>query len=200
MFDHQVLPSLSLDGEGVIFSLCWTTDLDYFFHMNNGKYFREMDFARWTFLCHWATFCWLLPPRFDFYFRTGCSAYIEARPQMFVVQHGASIRYRRFVKPCQLMFVKNVEVCCFFLKVCASAQMIWFSHKWKVQESKSCISSLDAVISVMVKFFCAVWIPPQKSQLSRVLDKQDRFWSHVTPAHMQRLNSPPQLFDNYANT
>jgi len=76
----KVLPSLSLGDEGVIYSLCWTTDLDYFFHMNNGKYFREMDFAR-----------------FDFYFRTGCSAYIEARPQMFVVQHGASIRYRRSI-------------------------------------------------------------------------------------------------------
>jgi len=76
----KVLPSLSLGAEGVTYSLCWTTDLDYFFHMNNGKYFREMDFAR-----------------FDFYFRTGCSAYIEARPQMFVVQHGASIRYRRSI-------------------------------------------------------------------------------------------------------
>lgn len=76
----KVLPSLSLGDEGVVYSLCWTTDLDYFFHMNNGKYFREMDFAR-----------------FDFYFRTGCSAYIEARPQMFVVQHGASIRYRRSI-------------------------------------------------------------------------------------------------------
>jgi len=76
----KVLPSLSLEAEGVTYSLCWTTDLDYFFHMNNGKYFREMDFAR-----------------FDFYFRTGCSAYIEARPQMFVVQHGASIRYRRSI-------------------------------------------------------------------------------------------------------
>lgn len=76
----KVLPSLTLGDEGVTYSLCWTTDLDYFFHMNNGKYFREMDFAR-----------------FDFYFRTGCSAYIEARPKMFVVQHGASIRYRRSI-------------------------------------------------------------------------------------------------------
>jgi len=76
----KVLPSISIAEVGVTYSLCWTTDLDYFFHMNNGKYFREMDFAR-----------------FDFYFRTGCSAYIEARPKMFVVQHGASIRYRRSI-------------------------------------------------------------------------------------------------------
>ena len=34
-------------GEGgTIYSLCWTTDIDYFGHMNNGKYFKEMDFAR----------------------------------------------------------------------------------------------------------------------------------------------------------
>ena len=44
-----MLPSLTLGDEGVIYSLCWTTDLDYFFHMNNGKYFREMDFARWVY-------------------------------------------------------------------------------------------------------------------------------------------------------
>ena len=42
--------------------------------------------------------------RFDFYFRTGCSAYIEARSKMFVVQHGASIRYRRFVSNICLFF------------------------------------------------------------------------------------------------
>jgi len=76
----KVLPSISIEEVGVTYSLCWTTDLDYFFHMNNGKYFKEMDLTR-----------------FDFYFRTGCSAYIEARPKMFVVQHGASIRYRRSI-------------------------------------------------------------------------------------------------------
>merc|ERR1719500_1635823 len=56
----KVLPCLTLSDEGVTYSLCWTTDLDFFFH-------------------------------------TGCSAYIEARPKMFVVQHGASIRYRRSI-------------------------------------------------------------------------------------------------------
>jgi hypothetical protein len=74
----KVLPAITLSDEGVTYNLCWTTDLDYFAHMNNGKYFREMDFGR-----------------FDFYFRTGCSAYIEAQPGMHVVQHGATIRYRR---------------------------------------------------------------------------------------------------------
>jgi len=42
----KVLPSITIEEMGVTYSLCWTTDLDYFFHMNNGKYFREMDFAR----------------------------------------------------------------------------------------------------------------------------------------------------------
>lgn len=76
----KVLPAITLSDEGVTYNLCWTTDLDYFAHMNNGKYFREMDFGR-----------------FDFYFRTGCSAYIEAQPGMHVVQHGATIRYRRSI-------------------------------------------------------------------------------------------------------
>jgi len=76
----KLLPSINVDQNGVIYSLCWTTDIDYFFHMNNGKYFREMDFGR-----------------FDFYFRSGCSSYIEKISGMFVVQHGASIRYRRSI-------------------------------------------------------------------------------------------------------
>jgi len=76
----KVLPSISIEDVAVTYSLCWTTDLDVFFHMNNSKYLREMDFGR-----------------FDFYFRTGCSAYIEARPKMFVTVHGASIRYRRSI-------------------------------------------------------------------------------------------------------
>ena len=46
--------------------------------MNNGKYFRELDFAR-----------------FDFYFRSGLSKYFESRKEIYVVQHAAMIRYRR---------------------------------------------------------------------------------------------------------
>merc|ERR1739838_1268500 len=49
--------------------------------MNNGKYFRDMDFGR-----------------FDFCFRTGISAYIELRPGMIVVQRSATIRYRQPIK------------------------------------------------------------------------------------------------------
>lgn len=46
--------------------------------MNNGKYFRELDFAR-----------------FDFYFRSGLSDYFKTRKEIYVVQHAAMIRYRR---------------------------------------------------------------------------------------------------------
>ena len=76
----HVLPTIRLDEAGCVYSICWTTDIDYFGHMNNGKYFKEMDFGR-----------------FDFYFRSGLSAYIEARPKMFVVQHAASIKYRKSI-------------------------------------------------------------------------------------------------------
>merc|ERR1740128_60199 len=76
----KIRPPLSLKDKGETYNICWTTDIDYFCHMNNGKYFREMDFGR-----------------FDFYFRTGFSAYIESQKGMFVVQHGASIRYRKSI-------------------------------------------------------------------------------------------------------
>ena len=30
----------------IVPGICWTTDIDYFGHMNNGRYFRDLDFAR----------------------------------------------------------------------------------------------------------------------------------------------------------
>jgi len=69
---------IGVGDEGIVYNICWTTDIDYFFHMNNGKYFREMDFGR-----------------FDFYFRCGFSEYIRSRDNMYFVQHGSSIKYRR---------------------------------------------------------------------------------------------------------
>ena len=64
--------------DSIIHSICSTHDIDFFCHMNNAKYFKELDFAR-----------------FDFYFRSGLSDYVEARKEIYVVQHAAMIRYRR---------------------------------------------------------------------------------------------------------
>lgn len=63
--------------EGVIRSIVAPTDIDYFFHMNNGRYHREMDFGR-----------------FDFYFRSGLSKFLQSN-RIDVVQHASLIRYRR---------------------------------------------------------------------------------------------------------
>jgi len=80
----------SVNEEFFIYGICSTTDIDIFIHMNNGKYFRELDFAR-----------------FDFYFRTGlCSLFWggslysvfgnrNQEKKVYVVQHGAMIRFRR---------------------------------------------------------------------------------------------------------
>ena len=37
---------LNITDASVIKSTCWTTDIDYFGHMNNSKYLRELDFGR----------------------------------------------------------------------------------------------------------------------------------------------------------
>jgi hypothetical protein len=37
---------VALTDEVVMYSICATTDIDYFCHMNNGRYLRELDFAR----------------------------------------------------------------------------------------------------------------------------------------------------------
>lgn len=71
--------------ESVILSFCSTHDLDFYGHMNNARYFRELDFGR-----------------FDLWFRSGLGSYIQRQPSWYVVQHAATIRYRRsinFLRP-----------------------------------------------------------------------------------------------------
>merc|ERR1719411_1004384 len=58
--------------------ICWTTDIDYFGHMNNGRYFRDLDFAR-----------------FDFKFRSGMAEYLDSIKGAYIVMHASTIRYRR---------------------------------------------------------------------------------------------------------
>ncbi|XP_059609540.1 protein THEM6 [Phlebotomus argentipes] len=61
--------------------LCLTTDIDtLLFHMNNARYFRELDFAK-----------------ADFYERTGLYRAIMKKGGS-IFQGAATIRYRRFIK------------------------------------------------------------------------------------------------------
>ncbi|EEB11041.1 conserved hypothetical protein [Pediculus humanus corporis] len=62
--------------------ICLTTDVDVLlFHMNNARYVRELDFAR-----------------FDFFKRTGLLSKIKGKGGG-VVQGGNSIRYRKYIRP-----------------------------------------------------------------------------------------------------
>lgn len=62
--------------------ICLTTDVDtLLYHMNNARYFRELDFAR-----------------VDFYERTRLYRTIVTKGGA-VVQGAATIRYRRFIRP-----------------------------------------------------------------------------------------------------
>ena len=88
-------------------SICWTTDIDSFI-MNNGKYFRELDYAR-----------------FDFYFRTGIFssslrgwigtlnmrfANRNEEKQVYFIHHGAMIRFRKPLKLLMPFVVKTKMV------------------------------------------------------------------------------------------
>lgn len=62
--------------------ICLTNDVDtLLYHMNNARYFRELDFAR-----------------VDFYERTNLYRTILAKGGS-VFQGAATIRYRRFIRP-----------------------------------------------------------------------------------------------------
>lgn len=96
---------ISVTDESVTYSICATTDIDYFCHMNNGRYLRELDFAR-----------------FDFYFRTGLSAYFRSQPNIYIVQHAASIRYRRSID--------------FLTPFMVQTRLIWFDERSLYFEQK----------------------------------------------------------------
>lgn len=67
--------------ETTVYGVCTTTDVDtLFFHMNNARYFRELDFAR-----------------ADFYERSNLYREICAQGSG-VVQGASTIRYRRFLR------------------------------------------------------------------------------------------------------
>ncbi|KAK0180750.1 hypothetical protein PV327_003101 [Microctonus hyperodae] len=73
-----------------IYGFCATTDLDtLFYHMNNSRYLRELDFAR-----------------ADFYERTNLYREICLQGKG-VVQGAATIRYRRFLRPLSIFKIKS---------------------------------------------------------------------------------------------
>jgi len=76
----------SILDESVVYSICSTQDLDFMWHMNNARYFRELDFART-----------------DNLVRSGIySTYRSIRSDIYVLQHASTIRYRRpinFLRP-----------------------------------------------------------------------------------------------------
>lgn len=70
----------TVDGETTVYGICTTQDLDIFFkHMNNARYVRELDFAR-----------------FHFYDRTGLYAAMT-KAKGHVLQTASNIRYRRTI-------------------------------------------------------------------------------------------------------
>ena len=61
----------SILDESINYGICTTYDLDLYGHMNNARYFREMDFGK-----------------FDFWFRSGLESYFGSRSStVYAVQH-----------------------------------------------------------------------------------------------------------------
>eukprot|EP00095_Tigriopus_kingsejongensis_P007996 maker-scaffold269_size230758-snap-gene-1.30 protein:Tk07996 transcript:maker-scaffold269_size230758-snap-gene-1.30-mRNA-1 annotation:"AGAP003487-PA" len=76
VFETPITPA----DESQISSYCGPNDVDIFFHMNNARYMREMDFGR-----------------YDFFFRSGLAKYLNNHPKVVVVQQASMVRYRRSI-------------------------------------------------------------------------------------------------------
>ncbi|XP_012537225.1 protein THEM6 [Monomorium pharaonis] len=81
-FARYCRKKVNILDETVIYGFCTINDVDTFlYHMNNSRYFRELDFAR-----------------LDFYERTDLYREICSQGSS-ILQGAATIRYRRFIKP-----------------------------------------------------------------------------------------------------
>uniref|UniRef100_U5EXY0 Protein THEM6 n=1 Tax=Corethrella appendiculata TaxID=1370023 RepID=U5EXY0_9DIPT len=79
-YAHFFQKKIKINEKSTIYSLCTTQDVDIFIrHMNNARYLRELDFAR-----------------FHFYGLTGIYQKIKSR-RGGAVQGASSVRYRRTI-------------------------------------------------------------------------------------------------------
>ena len=61
----------SILQDSIVYSICSTTDLDFNWHMNNARYFRELDFGR-----------------IDYWLRSGLYHTLrELKSNAYIVQH-----------------------------------------------------------------------------------------------------------------
>ncbi|KAL0269042.1 UNVERIFIED_CONTAM: hypothetical protein PYX00_010785 [Menopon gallinae] len=80
----HILDTLTTTG------ICLTTDIDLLLlHMNNARYIRELDFAK-----------------FDFFKRTGLFRKIKSKGGA-MVQGASTIRYRKFIRPFTIYRIKS---------------------------------------------------------------------------------------------
>lgn len=74
---------LDIKGVSAIYNLCWPWHLDYMLHMNNAKYYREMDHGRADYLSRTRLFEEIRKKGFSF------------------AQNAAQMRFRRSLNPFQ---------------------------------------------------------------------------------------------------
>ena len=171
------LPRVPLLGEGAtMVSICWTTDLDIFLHMNNGKYFKEMDFGR-----------------FDFYFRSGLTEHIQARPSWYVVQHAASIKYRRplnFLVPFKLVTRLRYW----------DERSLYFEQKFVSLHDgfvRAIATSKNTVVGANVKTMMTDLgypeVPECPPDIKLWLESQEVTSSSLRPAEVSSLNCGPKV-------
>lgn len=72
-----IKPKLDVKDVSTVYNLCWPCHVDFLLHMNNGKYYREMDYG------------W-----YDFVARTRTYEEMRKRNSYFV-KKGTLMRYRR---------------------------------------------------------------------------------------------------------
>ncbi|XP_050085710.1 protein THEM6 [Anopheles aquasalis] len=140
--------------ETSIYSMCTTQDVDIFIrHMNNARYLRELDFAR-----------------FHFYGLTGIYGKIKAK-RGGAVQGASSVRYRRTIPIFNAYKITTRLVWWDEKAIYLEQQFVTLSDGFvrAVALSKQCITNVD-VIELMKEFPGAEQRPEKPAELQLWLD------------------------------
>ncbi|XP_053659054.1 protein THEM6-like [Anopheles marshallii] len=137
-----------------IYGLCTTQDVDIFIrHMNNARYLRELDFAR-----------------FHFYGLTGIYGKIKAK-RGGAVQGASSVRYRRTIPIFTAYKITTKLVWWDDKAIYLEQQFVTLADGFvrAVAMSKQCITNVD-VLALMKEFPGAEQRPPMPEELKLWLD------------------------------
>lgn len=173
---------LTHQEESVIYGMCTTQDLDFVGHMNNARYFRELDFAR-----------------FDYFLRSGLYNYIfGGKKKGYCVIHSSTIRYRRSIDFLRFFAVKSRIVWW-------DSRTLFFEHRFITLADgfvRAIAYSRCSIVNINVSEMMKELSFDETPQMIEGMPEEIRHWIQFNDVSSQKLKQElllPSMKDNFKN-